>query len=85
MIICYFKIMTSQRCIKRNCTAVPSDILRATVSLTSVQCSVLDTRFKIEGELTRRYRRFKAVGTQLTVRLLPPPDGENPVSHFLVS
>ena len=49
----------------------------------------MDTRFKIEGEITRRYRRFSAVGTQLTVRLLPPPRDEeeekNPVSHFLAS
>ena len=45
----------------------------------------MDTRFKIEGEITRQYRRFNAVGTQLTVRLLPPPDEENPVSHFLAS
>ena len=48
----------------------------------------MDTRFKIEGEIIRRYRRFNAVGTQLTVRLLPPPrveEEENPVSHFLAS
>ena len=50
-----------------------------------MQCSVMDTRFKIEGEITRQYRRFNAVGTQLTVRLLPPPDEENPVNHFLAS
>jgi hypothetical protein len=45
----------------------------------------MDTRFKIEGEITRQYRRFNAVGTQLTVRLLAPSDEENPVSHFLAS
>ena len=45
----------------------------------------MDTRFKIEGEITRQYRRFNATGTQLTVRLLPPPDEENPVSYFLAS
>jgi len=45
----------------------------------------MDTGFKIEGEITRQYRRFKALGTQLTVRLLPPSDKENPVSHFLAS
>ena len=45
----------------------------------------MERRFKIEGEITRQYRRFKAVGTQLTVRLQPPPDRENPVSHFLAS
>ena len=45
----------------------------------------MERRFKIEGEFTRQYRRFKAVETQLTVQLQPPPDGENPVSHFLAS
>ena len=42
----------------------------------------MDRRFEIEGEITRQYRRFNAVGTQLTVRLQPPPSEENPVSHF---
>jgi len=44
-------------------------------------------RFTIEEERTRLYRRFNAQGTQLTVRLLPPPEGEdpNPMSHFLDS
>jgi len=44
-------------------------------------------RFTIEEEQTRQYRRFNARGTQLTVRLLPPPEGEdtNPMSHFLDS
>jgi len=44
-------------------------------------------RFTFEKEQTRQYRRFNARGTQLTVRLLPPPEGEdpNPMSHFLDS
>ena len=44
-------------------------------------------RFTIEEEQTRQYRRFNAQGTQLTVRLLPPPEGEdpNPMSHFVDS
>ena len=44
-------------------------------------------RFTIEEEQTRQYRRFNAPGTQLTVRLLPPPEEEdpNPMSHFLDS
>jgi len=35
----------------------------------------------------RQYRRFNAEGAQLTVRLLPPFEGENqnPMSHFLAS
>ena len=44
--------------------------------------------FTIEEEQTREYRRFNAQGTQITVRLLPPPEGQeypNPMSHFLVS
>jgi hypothetical protein len=44
-------------------------------------------RFTIDGEITRQYRRFNAVGTQLTVRLQLPHEGEdsNPMSHFLTS
>ena len=45
----------------------------------------MDRRFKIETKITTQYRRFNAVGTQLTVRLQPSPDEENPVSHFLAS
>jgi len=43
--------------------------------------------FTIEEEQTRQYRRFNVRGTQLTVLLLPPPEGEdpNPMSHFLDS
>ena len=43
-------------------------------------------RFTVEEEQTRLYRRFNVQGTQLTVRLLPPPEGQedpNPMSHFL--
>jgi len=44
-------------------------------------------RFTVEEEQTRLYRRFNAQGMQLTVRLLPPPEGQdsNPMSHFLDS
>jgi len=45
----------------------------------------MDRRFEIKGEIRRQYRRFNAVGTQLTVRLQPPPDAANPVSHFQAS
>jgi len=34
-------------------------------------------RFTIDGEINREYRRFNAEGTQLTVRLLPPYEGED--------
>ena len=35
--------------------------------------------FTVDDEITRQYRRFNAVGTQLTVRLLPPSsDDGNP-------
>jgi len=45
------------------------------------------SRFTIDGEITRRYKRFNAMGTQLTVHLLPPSEGQdsNPISHFLTS
>jgi len=44
-------------------------------------------RFTVEEEQTRLYRRFNAQGTQHSVRLLPPPDGQdsNPMSQFLDS
>jgi len=42
-------------------------------------------RFTVDGENTRLYRRFNAVGKQLTVRLLHTSDGLDPVSHFLDS
>ena len=42
-------------------------------------------RFEIDGDITRQYRRFNAVGAQHTVRLLPPSDEDDtdPVSNFL--
>ena len=45
------------------------------------------TRFNIDGEITRQYRRFNATGTEITVRLLSPPDRDdtNPMSHFEAS
>jgi hypothetical protein len=41
----------------------------------------------VEDESNREYRRFSTVGTQLTVRLAPPPeeDGIDPVTHVLNS
>jgi hypothetical protein len=41
-----------------------------------------ETRFTIDEEINGQYRRFNAVGTQLTVLLLPQVDS-NPMSHFL--
>jgi len=43
--------------------------------------------FTIDGEINRQYRRLNAEGTQLTVRLLPPYEGEDskPMSRFLAS
>jgi hypothetical protein len=43
-----------------------------------------EPRFTIKEEITKEYRRFNAVGTQLTARLLPPVDS-NPMSYFLAS
>ena len=45
----------------------------------------MDRRFTIDDEITRRYRRFGAVGTQLTVRSLPPSDDDDPVNYFVNS
>ena len=46
------------------------------------------TRFTIDEEIRRQYRRFNAEGTELTVRLLPPPsdgDDTDPITHFQAS
>jgi hypothetical protein len=44
-------------------------------------------KFTIDGEITRQYRRFNAVGKELTVRLLPPGVGDDSdaVKHFQAS
>jgi len=42
-------------------------------------------RFEIDGTITRQYRRFHVVGTQITVRLLPPSNNVDPVKHFIAS
>jgi hypothetical protein len=44
-------------------------------------------RFIIHHELTRQYIRFNAEGTQFTMRLLPPFEGQNPkpMCHFIAS
>jgi len=54
--------------------------------LTINEDEISPPRFTIDGEITRQYRRSNAIGTQLTVRLLPLPLGDDdPVSHFLAS
>jgi len=40
-------------------------------------------RFEIDDTIRRQYRRYNAVGTQLTVRILPPAGNIDPVGHFL--
>jgi hypothetical protein len=45
-------------------------------------------RFTIDRELTRQYRRFNAMGTELTLRPLPPSsaeDGTDLMSYFIAS
>jgi len=41
-------------------------------------------RNKIDSETNRQYNRFNALGTELTVRLLPPAVEDNPdaITHF---
>jgi len=47
----------------------------------------MDRRFTIVDEIIRQYRRFNTIGTQLTVRLLPPSDEDesDPTYHSLDS
>ena len=40
-------------------------------------------RFVILNRNTREYRRYNAVGRQITARLIPPSDNSDPVTHFL--
>ena len=42
-------------------------------------------RFDILDRNTRQYRRYNAVGRQITARLIPPSDNSDPVTHFLAS
>jgi len=42
-------------------------------------------RFEIVDANTRQYRRYNAVGRQLTVRLIPLSDNNKPGAHFLAS
>jgi len=42
-------------------------------------------RFEIDDTVRRHYRRYNAVGTQITARLLHPADNSDPVGHFLAS
>jgi len=42
-------------------------------------------RFEIDGTIKRQYRRFYAVRTQITVRVLPPSNNIDPVTHYLAS
>ena len=45
------------------------------------------SRFTINNETNRQYRRFNAVGTELIVRLLPPAVGDDSdaITHFKAS
>jgi hypothetical protein len=55
---------------------------------TSIHEDEIETpSFKIDRELTRQYRRFNAMGTELTLRFLPPSDedGIDLKSHFITS
>jgi len=42
-------------------------------------------RFEIDDTVKIQYRRYNAVGTQITARILPPADNSDPVGHFLAS
>jgi len=42
-------------------------------------------RFEIDDTIRRQYRRYNAVGMQLTVRLLPPANNSYAAGHFLAS
>jgi hypothetical protein len=54
-------------------------------TLTLEEEELAHPNFTIDGEINRQYRRFNTVGTQLTIRLLPPANATDPVTHFLTS
>ena len=43
----------------------------------------MSQRFTVDGEINRQYSHFNATGTQLSLRLLPPPPDSNPITNFL--
>ena len=45
----------------------------------------LACRFVILDRNTRQYRRYNAVGKQITARLITPSDNSDPVTHFLAT
>jgi hypothetical protein len=49
----------------------------------------MEDKFEIIDEVVKQYRKFNTEGTQLKVRLLPPPDDDetvtNSVTHFETS
>jgi len=59
--------------------------VRADFRVGMAQDVIQNQRFTIDEKETRQYRRFNAQGTQFTVHLLPPSEGEdsNPMSHFV--
>jgi len=45
----------------------------------------MDRRFDILDQNTRQYRRYNAVGRQITARLIPPSVNSDTVTDFLAS
>jgi hypothetical protein len=47
----------------------------------------MDRIFAVIDQITREYKYFNTVETQLTLPLLPAPEGDerDPVSHFMAS
>jgi len=82
-----FRVNMVQNDDNQTLTMAQDDDMSPDDSRTPPSPSTHPPRFTIEEEQTRQYRRFNARGTQLTVRLLPPPEGEDPtpLSHFLDS
>jgi len=46
---------------------------------------IIARRIEIVDANTKQYRRYNAVGRQLTVRLISPADNTNAVAHYLAS
>ena len=69
-------------------TAVERDVIGVSIIISCVfyyKREIKARRFEIVDTNTTEYRRYDAVGRQLTVRLIPSLDSTNPVAHFLAS
>ena len=64
-----------------------NDDLSSGISASDSEWEYVVPKFTIDSETTRQYNRFRAAGTELIVRLLPPAAGDSSdaITHFQAS